>query len=62
MVNERGVKDYFPRETGELVVLQPFDLTGTRTGSTCTVNVQGGGLYRPVRGDPSRNLQGPAPV
>ena len=43
LVNERALKDYFGRETGEMVVLQPFDLTGTRNQFDVTVNVHGGG-------------------
>lgn len=43
LVNERAVKDYFGRETSEMVVLQPFDLTGTRNQFDVTVNVHGGG-------------------
>jgi small subunit ribosomal protein S9 len=44
LVNERALKEYFPRETGEMVVLQPFDITGTRNRFDVTVNVQGGGM------------------
>ena len=43
LVNERALKDYFGRETSEMVVLQPFDLTGTRNQFDVTVNVHGGG-------------------
>jgi len=43
-VNERALKDYFGRMTGEMVVLQPFDITGTRNQFDVTVNVQGGGM------------------
>jgi small subunit ribosomal protein S9 len=43
-VNERALKEYFTRETGEMVVLQPFDITGTRNRFDVTVNVQGGGM------------------
>jgi small subunit ribosomal protein S9 len=44
LVNERALKEYFTRETGEMVVLQPFDITGTRNRFDVTVNVQGGGM------------------
>ena len=45
VVNERGLKDYFGRETSEMVVLQPFDITGTRNQFDVTVNVHGGGIF-----------------
>ena len=44
LVNERALKEYFTRETGEMVVLEPFDITGTRNRFDVTVNVQGGGM------------------
>ena len=44
LVNERALKEYFTRETGVMVVLQPFDITGTRNRFDVTVNVQGGGM------------------
>jgi small subunit ribosomal protein S9 len=43
-VNERGMKDYFTTETGELVILQPFEVTGTQNRFDVKVNVRGGGL------------------
>ena len=43
VVNEKTLKDYFRRETCEMVVLQPLDLTGTRSQFDVTANVQGGG-------------------
>jgi small subunit ribosomal protein S9 len=43
-VNERGMKDYFTTETGELVILQPFEVTGTQNRFDVRVNVQGGGI------------------
>ena len=42
-VNERGLKDYFPIETGEMIILQPFEITGTQNKFDVMVNVQGGG-------------------
>jgi small subunit ribosomal protein S9 len=44
LVNKRALKEYFGRETSELIVLQPFDLTGTRNQFDVTVNVRGGGI------------------
>lgn len=44
IINERALKDYFKRETCEMVILQPFDLTGTRNQFNVMVNVQGGGI------------------
>ena len=45
VINERALKDYFGRETSEMVVLQPFDITGTRNQFDVTVNVRGGGIF-----------------
>ena len=42
-VNERALQDYFGRGTSELVILKPFDLTGTRNQFDVSVNVKGGG-------------------
>jgi small subunit ribosomal protein S9 len=44
LVNERALKEYFGRETSEMIILQPFDLTGTRNQFDVTVNVRGGGI------------------
>jgi small subunit ribosomal protein S9 len=44
IINERALKEYFGRETCEMVILQPFDLTGTRNQFDVMVNVQGGGI------------------
>jgi len=43
MVNERALKDYFGRSTCEMVVLQPFELTGMQNKFDVVANVQGGG-------------------
>jgi small subunit ribosomal protein S9 len=43
LVNEREFKNYFPRETADLVAMQPFDLTETRNRFNVLVNVKGGG-------------------
>jgi small subunit ribosomal protein S9 len=45
VINERALKEYFGRETSEMVVLQPLDITGTRNQFDVTVNVHGGGIY-----------------
>jgi small subunit ribosomal protein S9 len=44
IVNERAIKEYFGRETCEMVALQSLDLTGTRNQFDVTVNVHGGGI------------------
>jgi small subunit ribosomal protein S9 len=44
IINERALKDYFGRETCEMVALQPLELTGTRNQFNVTVNVKGGGI------------------
>ena len=42
-VNERGLREYFTTETGEMIILQPFEITGTQNKFDVKVNVQGGG-------------------
>ena len=44
IINERAIKEYFGRETCEMVALQSLDLTGTRNQFDVTVNVRGGGI------------------
>jgi small subunit ribosomal protein S9 len=44
VVNERALKEYFGRETCEMVIMQPFDLTGTRNQFDVRANVHGGGI------------------
>jgi small subunit ribosomal protein S9 len=44
LVNERTMKDYFGRETCEMVAVQPLELTGTRTQFNVKINVHGGGI------------------
>jgi len=44
LINDRPVRDYFGKETNEIVVLQPFDLTRTRNQFDVDVNVRGGGV------------------
>lgn len=43
VVNEKPIKDYFGRETSELVIFEPLDITGTRNQFDISVNVKGGG-------------------
>ena len=43
-VNERDVKDYFPRATSQMIIQQPFELTNFAGKFDVTVNVQGGGV------------------
>lgn len=43
-VNERGIKEFFGRETCEMIVLQPFEVTGTQSKFDVTANVRGGGM------------------
>jgi len=44
VINERDPKDYFGRETCEMKILQPFDVTGTLNQFDVKVNVKGGGI------------------
>ncbi len=44
VVNERALKEYFGRETCEMIIMQPFDLTGTRNQFNVIANVHGGGI------------------
>jgi len=44
VVNEKALKEYFGRETCEMVIMQPFDLTGTRNQFNVKANVHGGGI------------------
>jgi small subunit ribosomal protein S9 len=44
VVNERAIKEYFGRETSEMVALQPLDLTRTRNQFNVIANVKGGGI------------------
>lgn len=43
-VNEKGLKEFFSRETCEMVVLQPFEITSTQNRFDVRANVQGGGM------------------
>jgi small subunit ribosomal protein S9 len=44
LINERALKEYFGRETCEIVALQAFDITGTRNQFDAAINVHGGGI------------------
>ena len=43
VVNGRPVDEYFARETGRMIVLQPLDLTDNLESFDIKVNVHGGG-------------------
>jgi small subunit ribosomal protein S9 len=43
-VNERGLKEYFRRETCEIIAQQPLSLTGTQNQLDVVANVKGGGI------------------
>jgi small subunit ribosomal protein S9 len=43
-VNERALQEFFGRATCEMVILEPFDITGTRNQFNVAVNVTGGGM------------------
>ena len=44
LINERTLKEYFRRETCEIIAQQPLDVTGTRTQFNVVANVKGGGI------------------
>jgi small subunit ribosomal protein S9 len=43
-VNNKDYKDYFPTEVLQLIINQPFELTGTKGKFDLHVNVRGGGF------------------
>ena len=43
-VNERSLKDYFPRESGQALVMQPLKLLNIVEKFDIVVNVKGGGI------------------
>lgn len=43
-VNNRSTKDYFQRETLEMIIRQPFEATNTAGKYNCMAIVHGGGL------------------
>jgi small subunit ribosomal protein S9 len=44
VINDRSLKQYFGRETAQMIVLQPFQVTNTGGNYDARVNVQGGGI------------------
>ncbi len=44
VINEKALRDYFGRETLELVAVEPLELAGVRGQVNVRVNVQGGGI------------------
>ena len=44
LINERGLQEYFRRETCEIIAQQPLDVTGTRNQFDVIANVRGGGI------------------
>jgi small subunit ribosomal protein S9 len=44
VINDRSLKQYFGRETAQMIVLQPFQVTNTGGSYDARVNVQGGGI------------------
>ena len=43
-INRRSLDDYYLRATSKMVIMQPFELTGTTGKFDLSVNVMGGGL------------------
>jgi len=44
VVNKRPLDDYFKVETAKMLLMQPFELTGTTDKFDVTVTVKGGGI------------------
>lgn len=44
LVNDRGLDEYFGRQTSRMVIMQPFELTQTVGRFDALVRVHGGGL------------------
>jgi small subunit ribosomal protein S9 len=44
IVNNRGLEDYFGRETSRMVIMQPFEITQTMGRYDVAARVHGGGL------------------
>jgi len=44
VVNNRPLDDYFKVETAKMLLMQPFELTGTTDKFDVTVTVKGGGI------------------
>ncbi|HYB90379.1 MAG TPA: 30S ribosomal protein S9 [Candidatus Binataceae bacterium] len=43
-INDRELKDYFPRDTAQMRILEPFELTETKNQYDIIANVTGGGI------------------
>jgi len=43
-INERGLEDYFPRDTARMRIMEPFELTETKGQYDVLVKVAGGGI------------------
>ena len=43
VINERTMQDYLKRETSEMVIIEPLEMTGTRNQFDVAINVKGGG-------------------
>ena len=43
-VNKSSLQDYFSRQTLQMIIMQPFELTDTVGKYDASVNVQGGGM------------------
>ncbi len=44
VVNGRGLAEYFPRETSQMIVGQPFEIVGKQGEYDVEANVSGGGV------------------
>jgi small subunit ribosomal protein S9 len=44
VINKRPLDDYFKVETAKMLLMQPFELTGTTDKFDITVTVKGGGI------------------
>lgn len=44
IINDRTLEEYFPRETSQMIIKQPFELTNTLGKFDVKVNVKGGGI------------------
>jgi small subunit ribosomal protein S9 len=44
IINKRPLDDYFKVETAKMLLMQPFELTGTTDKFDITVTVKGGGI------------------
>ena len=44
VINRKGADEYLGRETLKMIIMQPFEITGTAGQFDVTVNVNGGGV------------------